>query len=145
MTEALITDLGKIGAVRVISRTSAMQYKGTHKTLAQIARELNVDAVLEGAVVRSGNRVRITTQLVEVSTDRHLWSEGYERDLGDVLALQDEVARAVANEVKIKLSPAERTRLANARAVNPEAYEAYLKGRYEWNQWTEEHLQKSVE
>lgn len=145
MTEALITDLGKIGAVRVISRTSAMQYKGTHKTLAQIARELNVDAVLEGAVVRSGNRVRITTQLVEVSTDRHLWSEGYERDLGDVLALQDEVARAVANEVKIKLSPEERTRLANARPVNPEAYEAYLKGRYEWNQWTEEHLQKSVE
>jgi len=145
MTEALTTDLGKIGAVRVISRTSAMQYKGTHKTLPQIARELNVDAVLEGAVLRSGNRVRVTTQLVEASTDRHIWAQSYERDLGDVLALQDDLARAVAAEVKIKLSPEERTRLVNARPVNPEAYDAYLKGRHEWNEWTEEHLQKSVE
>jgi TolB-like protein len=145
MTEALITDLGKIGAIRVISRTSAMQYKGTHKTLPQIARELNVEAVLEGAVLRSGSRVRLTTQLVEASTDRHIWAQSYERDLGDVLALQDEIARAVANEVKIKLSPEQRTRLANARPVNAEAYEAYLKGRYEWNDWTAEHLQNSVE
>ena len=145
MTEALITDLGKIRAVRVISRTSAMQYKGTHKTLPQIARELNVDAVLEGAVLRSGNRVRVTTQLIEASTDRHIWAQSYERDLGDVIALQDDLARAVAAEVKIKLSPEERTRLVNARPVNPEAYEAYLKGRYEWNEWTEEHLQRSVE
>lgn len=145
MTEALITDLGKIGAVRVISRTSAMQYKGTHKTLPQIARELNVDAVLEGAVLRSGNRVRVTTQLIEASTDRHIWAQSYERDLGDVLVLQDELARAVVNEVNIHLSPEQRSRLANARPVNPEAYEAYLKGRYEWNEWTEEHLQRSVE
>ncbi len=145
MTEALITDLGKIGAVRVISRTSAMQYKGTHKTLPQIARELNVDAVLEGAVLRSGNRVRVTTQLIEASTDRHIWAQTYERDLGDVLVLQDELARAVVNEVNIHLSPEQRGRLANARPVNPEAYEAYLKGRYEWNEWTEEHLQRSVE
>lgn len=145
MTEALITDLGKIGAVRVISRTSAMQYKGTHKTLPQIARELNVDAVLEGAVLRSGNRVRVTTQLIEASTDRHIWAQSYERDLGDILVLQDELARAVVNEVSIHLSPEQRSRLANARPVNPEAYEAYLKGRYEWNEWTEEHLQRSVE
>ena len=145
MTEALITDLGKIGAVRVISRTSAMQYKGTHKTLPQIAQELNVDAVLEGAVLRSGNRVRVTTQLIEASTDRHIWAQSYERDLGDVLVLQDELARAVVNEVNIHLSPEQRSRLANARPVNPEAYEAYLKGRYEWNEWTEEHLQRSVE
>jgi len=145
MTEALITDVGKIGAVRVISRTSAMQYKGAHKTLPQIARELNVDAVLEGAVLRSGNRVRVTTQLVEASTGRHIWAQSYERDLGDVLALQDELARAVANEVRIKVSPEARTRLANARAINPEAYEAYLKGRHESNNWTGEHLQKSVE
>lgn len=145
MTEALITDLGKIGVVRVISRTSAMQYKGTHKTLPQIARELNVDAVLEGAVLRSGNRVRVTTQLIEASTDRHIWAQSYERDLGDVLVLQDELARAVVNEVNIHLSPEQRSRLANARPVNPEAYEAYLKGRYEWNEWTEEHLQRSVE
>lgn len=145
MTEALITDLGKIGVVRVISRTSAMPYKGTHKTLPQIARELNVDAVLEGAVLRSGNRVRVTTQLIEASTDRHIWAQSYERDLGDVLVLQDELARAVVNEVNIHLSPEQRSRLANARPVNPEAYEAYLKGRYEWNEWTEEHLQRSVE
>jgi TolB-like protein len=145
VTEALITDMGQIGALRVISRTSAMQYKGTHKRLREVARELNVDAVLEGAVLRSGNRVRITTQLVEVSTDRHLWAQSYERDLVDVLALQDEVARAVAYQVTIKLSPQKRTRLANERRVNPEAYEAYLKGRYEWNQWTEENLKKSVE
>ncbi len=145
MTEALITDLGKIGALRVISRTSAMQYKGTHKTLPQIARELNVDAVLEGAVLRSGNRVRITTQLVEASNDRHVWAQSYERDLGDVLALQDEIARTVANEVRIKVSPEERSRPANARPVNPEAYEAYLKGRHAWSDWTEEHLQQSVE
>lgn len=145
MTEALITDLGKIGAVRVISRTSAMQYKGTHKTLPQIARELNVDAVLEGAVLRSGNRVRVTTQLIEASTDRHIWAQSYERDLGDILVLQDELARAVVNEVSIHLSPEQRSRLANARPVDPEAYEAYLKGRYEWNEWTEEHLQRSVE
>jgi TolB-like protein/DNA-binding winged helix-turn-helix (wHTH) protein/Tfp pilus assembly protein PilF len=145
MMEALITDVGKIAAVRVISRTSSMQYKGTHKTLPQIARELNVDVVLEGAVLRSGNRIRITTQLVEASTDRHIWAQSYERDLGDVLALQDELARAVATAVKIKLSPEEQNGLAKVRSVNPEAYEAYLKGRYEWNEWTEEHLWRSVE
>ena len=144
MTEALITDLGRTGAVQVISRTSAMQYKGTHKTLPQIARELNVDAVLEGAVLRSDNRVRVTTQLVEASTDRQIWAQSYERNLGDVLALQDEFARAVANEVRIKVWPTEPTRLAKIRPLNPEAYDAYLKGRYEWNEWSEEHLQKSV-
>src|SRR5262249_14452656 len=100
MTEALITDLGKIGSLRVISRTSAMHYKGTRKTLPEIARELNVDAVIEGAVLRSGDRVRITTQLVEASSDRHLWAETYERDLRDLLALQGEVAREVARQVK---------------------------------------------
>ncbi len=145
MTEALITDLGKITELRVISRTSAMHYKGGQKTLPEIARELNVDAVVEGAVLRSGNRVRITAQLIQAATDRHLWSESYERDLRDVLALQDEVARAIATEVKIKLSPQEQTRLASARPVNPEAYEAYLKGRYEWNKWTREALERSIE
>jgi TolB-like protein/DNA-binding winged helix-turn-helix (wHTH) protein/Tfp pilus assembly protein PilF len=145
MTEELITDLGKIGELRVISRTSTMHYKGTHKTLPQIGRELNVDAVIEGAVLRSGDRVRITAQLVEAPSDRHLWAESYERDLRDVLALQDEVARAIANEVKIKLSPQEQIRLASARPVDPEAYEDYLKGRYEWNKWSEEGLKKSVE
>ena len=145
MTEELITYLGKIRELRVISRTSAMHYKGTHKTLPEIAREMNVDAVVEGAVRRSGNRVRITAQLVEASSDRHLWADSYERDLRDVLALQAEVARAVANQIQVKLSPQEQTRLASARPVDPEAHEAYLKGRYEWNKWTEEGLRKSIE
>jgi TolB-like protein/Tfp pilus assembly protein PilF len=145
MTEALITDLGKMEELRVISRTSTMHYKGTHKTLPQIGRELNVDAVVEGAVMRSGNRVRITAQLVQAASDRHLWAESYERDLRDVLTLQDEVARTIANEVKIKLSPQEQIRLASARPVDPEALEAYLKGRYEWNKWSEEGLKKSIE
>jgi TolB-like protein/DNA-binding winged helix-turn-helix (wHTH) protein/Tfp pilus assembly protein PilF len=145
MTEALTTDLGKIGELRVISRTSAMHYKGTRKTLPEIARELNVDAVIEGAVLRSGDRVRITAQLVQAASDRHLWAESYERDLRDVLALQDEVARDIANEIKIKLTPQEQARLARGRPVDPEAHEAYLRGRYEWNKWTEEGLKKSVE
>lgn len=145
MTEALITDLGKIGELRVISRTSAMHYKGTHKTLPEIARELNVDAVVEGAVLRSGNRVRITAQLVQAANERHLWAESYERDLRDVLTLQDEVARSIANEIKIKLTPQEQARLASGRPVDPEAHEAYLRGRYEWNKWTEEGLEKSAE
>jgi TolB-like protein/Tfp pilus assembly protein PilF len=130
MTEELITSLGKIGSLRVISRTSVMQYKGTKKPLPEIARELNVDAVVEGTVQRSGNRVRITANLLHAPTDRHLWAETYERDLGDVLALQGEVAQAIAREIKIKLTPQEQTRLATARPVNPEAYEAYLKGRH---------------
>ena len=145
MTEALITDLGKIGELRVISRTSAMHYKGTRKTLPEIARELDVDAVIEGAVLRSGDRVRITAQLVQAASERHLWAESYERDLRDVLALQDEVARSIANEIKIKLTPQEQARLASGRAVDPEAHEAYLRGRYEWNKWPEEGLKKSVE
>jgi len=145
MTEALITDFGKIGALRVISRTSAMQYKGTHKALPEIARELNVDAVLEGAVLRSGDQLRITAQLIEAATDRQVWSETYHRDLRDVLALQDEVARSIANQIQIKLLAQEQIRLSTARRVNPEAYEAYLQGRYAWNTWTEENLKRSVE
>ena len=145
MTEALITDLGKISALRVISRTSVMQYKVTKKPLPQIGRELNVDAVLEGTVARSGNRVRITANLLHAPTDRHLWAEAYESDLSDVLAMQDEVARAIANEVRIKLTPQEQRRLASARTVNPEAYELYLKGRYEWDKRTKEGLSKGLE
>jgi TolB-like protein/predicted Ser/Thr protein kinase len=133
MTEQLITNLGKIGALRVISRTSVMQYKDTKKTVPTIARELNVDAVVEGAVLRSGNRVRINAQLVHGSTDRHLWAESYERDVRDVLALQSEVARAIVEQIQIKLSPQEEGRLLAARTVKLDAYEAYLKGRYFWN------------
>jgi eukaryotic-like serine/threonine-protein kinase len=134
MTEELITDLSKIGALRVISRTSVMHYKGTTKTLPEIARELKVDAVVEGSVRRSGDQVRITAQLIYAPTDRHLWAESYERSLRDVLALQSEVASAIANEIKIKVTPEEQVHLSSSHLVNPDAYEAYLKGRYYWNQ-----------
>ncbi len=145
MTEALITDLGKISELRVISRTSSMYYKGTRKTLPEIARELNVDAVIEGAVLRSGDHVRITTQLVEAASDRHLWAESYERELRDMLTLQGEVARDVAKQVNIKLSQEEQTRFASAHAVDPKALEAYLKGRYELYKMTLEGTKKSID
>jgi TolB-like protein/DNA-binding winged helix-turn-helix (wHTH) protein/Tfp pilus assembly protein PilF len=130
ITDALTTELAQIGSLRVISRTSSMHFKGTRETLPQIAHELNVDAVVEGTVARSENRVRVTAQLIEASSDRHLWARSYERDLKDVLELQDEVARDIAEEIRVKLKPEERTRLEQARPVNPEALEAYLKGHY---------------
>ncbi|HVN03242.1 MAG TPA: winged helix-turn-helix domain-containing protein [Bryobacteraceae bacterium] len=144
MTEQLITDLGKISALRVISRTSVMQYKGTKKPLPQIARELNVDAIVEGTVERSENRMRITANLLYGPTDRHLWAESYKRDQRDVLALQDEVARAISDEVKAKLTPEVQARLVKARPVDPEAYEAYLKGRIILDNWTEESCQSAI-
>jgi TolB-like protein/DNA-binding winged helix-turn-helix (wHTH) protein/Flp pilus assembly protein TadD len=130
MTDELITDLAKVSALRVISRTSVMRYKGTTKGLPEIARELNVDAIVEGSVIRSGNRVRITAQLLHATTDRHLWADTYERDLGDVLRLQSEVAQAIAQQVRAQLTPQQQAGLHAARTVNPEAYEAYLRGRY---------------
>jgi TolB-like protein/tetratricopeptide (TPR) repeat protein len=145
MTEQLTSDLGQIGELRVISRTSAMHYKGTNKMLPEIARELNVDAVVEGSVERAGDRVRITAQLIEAPTDRHLWASSYDRDLRDVLTLQSEVAQAIANKVKISLTPEEKTRLHLTHVVNPEAHEAYLKGRFYWNKRTEKDLEKSAE
>jgi Tfp pilus assembly protein PilF len=145
MTEALITDLSKISALRVISRTSSMRYRGAQKSLREIARELDVDAVLEGSVLRAGDRVRITTQLIDVDSDRHLWAESYDRALRDVLSLQSEVAQAVAREIKITLTPDERSRFGRIRQVDPEAHEAYLKGRFSWNKRTEEGLKESIE
>jgi serine/threonine protein kinase/TolB-like protein/DNA-binding winged helix-turn-helix (wHTH) protein len=127
MTEELIATLGKVSALRVISRTSVMQYKGTKKPLPQIGKELNVDALIEGSVLQDGDRVRITAQLIEASTDRHLWTETYDRDLRDVLALQSEVAQVITREIKTTVTPEEQTRLASACRVNPEAYELYLK------------------
>ena len=115
MTDELIADLGQIGELRVISRTSVLQYKGVHKPLPQIARELNVDAVLEGTVLRSGERVRITVQLIQALADKHLWGQTYERDLRDVMALEDEVARDVADKIRVKLTPQEQGRLATRR------------------------------
>jgi serine/threonine protein kinase/Tfp pilus assembly protein PilF len=132
MTDALITDLSKIGSLRIISRTSAMHYKGANKTLPEIAKELNVDGIVEGSVMRSGNRVRITAQLIHARSDQHLWAETYERDVGDVLKLQGEVAQAIAQQVRVQLTPQQQARLGSASAVNPGAYQAYLKGRSYW-------------
>jgi TolB-like protein/DNA-binding winged helix-turn-helix (wHTH) protein/Flp pilus assembly protein TadD len=136
MTDELISALGQIGALRVISRTSVMAYKHAHKPLPQIARELNVDAVVEGTVLRSGDRVRITAQLIRAAAETHLWSQSYEGELRDTLALQSQVANAIADQVRITLKPQERTALNNVRRVTPEAYESYLKGRYFWNKRT---------
>jgi len=133
LTEALITTLAKIGELRVVSRTSAMQYKGVHKGLKDIARELEVDVIVEGTVLRAGRRVRITAQLIDAPREAHLWAESYERDLRDVLSLQTEVAQAIARQIRIKLTPIDEARLGAAPAVKPEAYESYLKGRYHWN------------
>jgi TolB-like protein/DNA-binding winged helix-turn-helix (wHTH) protein/Tfp pilus assembly protein PilF len=130
MTEALTTELAQISALKVISRTSVMQYKGTKKSLPQIARELDVDAVIEGAVQRSGDKVGITVQLIHAPTDRHLLAKSYERGLRDVLELQREIARAIADEIKAKLTPPEKVHLASARSIDSEAYQDYLKGHY---------------
>ncbi|HEX5412760.1 MAG TPA: tetratricopeptide repeat protein [Terriglobia bacterium] len=143
MTDELITDLGQMSALRVISRTSVMHYKQSRETLRQIGRELTADAIVEGSVFRSGNRVRITAQLIDARNDRHLWARTYERDLRDVIAMQDEVARDIANEIQVKLTPQQQARLTSSRAVNPQAHEAYLKGRYYWDQFTMEDLKKS--
>ena len=130
MTEALIVNLAQIEALRVISRTSAMQYKGSRKSMPQIARELNVDAVIEGSVLREKDRVRITAQLIDGPKDRHLWSESYERDVHDLLGLQAEVALSIANHIRAELAPRDLSRLGRTRRVQPEVYEAYLRGRY---------------
>jgi TolB-like protein/Tfp pilus assembly protein PilF len=145
ITDALTTELAQISSLRVISRTSAMHFKGTKETLPEIGRDLNVDAVVEGSITRSENRVRITAQLIEAPNDRHLWAKSYVRDLRDVLALQDEVARDIAEEIRIKLTPEERTRLAVARPIDPAAHEAYLRGRFFWNLRTEKDLNKAKE
>ena len=128
MTDALISEVGQIGSLRVISHTSVMQYKGTQKPLPQIARELNVDALVEGSVLRSGALVRVTAQLIGAVPERHLWARSYDRDLRDVLTLESEVARSIAEEVKAKVTPDVQARLARARTVNPAAHELFLKG-----------------
>ena len=145
MTDELITELGQISELRVISRTSVMTYKGAHKPLPQIARELNVDAAVEGTVVRSGNSVRITAQLILASNDKHLWAHSYEVGLRDIFSVQKQVARSIAEQVRIKLNPAEQTKLNRPKDVNAEAYEDYLKGRYFWNKRTADGLKKAID
>ncbi len=144
MTEALIAELAQIGALKVISRTSAMRYKHTDKSLPEIARELNVDAVVEGSVLHVGDRVRVTAQLIHAATDKHLWADTYDREFRDILALHSEVARAIAREIKVAVTPEEAARLASSRPVKPEAYEAYLKGRYHWNKRTGEGIKTGL-
>ncbi len=145
MTQALITELGKIQALRVISWQSVKQFKGTNKPVPQIARELHVDALVEGSALRAGDKVRITTQLVQVSPERHLWSESYQRDLRDILTLQGDMARAITGEIKIKVTPQEHARLASRRPVNPEAYQAYLRGGYYLEKRTTNDIKKAIE
>jgi len=144
MTDELITDLAQISALRVISRTSVMAYKGARKSLPEIARELNVDAVVEGTVLRSGDQVRITAQLIEAPADKHLWAASYESDLRDTLTLQKKVASAIADQIRINLTPREQAALKNVKVVNPEAYESYLKGRYFWNKRTADGLKVAL-
>jgi TolB-like protein/Tfp pilus assembly protein PilF/tRNA A-37 threonylcarbamoyl transferase component Bud32 len=145
MTEALISDLAQIRALRVISRTSAMRYKGSKQSLPAIARELGVDAIVEGSVLRSGDKVRVTAQLIYAPTDTHLWGHDYERQMSDVLRLQNEVAAAIADEIRIEVTPGEHERLSAAPVVNPAAHEAYLLGRHFWNARTDEGLQRSIQ
>jgi TolB-like protein/Tfp pilus assembly protein PilF len=145
MTDELISDLGQISALRVISRTSVMGYKHARKPLPQIARELKVDAVVEGTVLRSGDQVRITAQLIEASTDKHLWSQSYEGGLKDTLAFQNDVARSIADQIQINLNAQEQAALKKVTVVDPEAYESYLKGRYFWNKRTADGLSNAID
>jgi TolB-like protein/Flp pilus assembly protein TadD len=145
MTEALITCLARISALRVTSRTTAMTYKGAHKALPEIARELDVDGIVEGTVMRSGDRIRISAQLIDARNDTHLWADSYDRDGRDVLVLQADVARAIAAEIQATLTPQEQAQLTRTRRVQPEAYEAYVMGRHFWSRRTAEGLKKSSE
>ncbi|HWX36245.1 MAG TPA: winged helix-turn-helix domain-containing protein [Steroidobacteraceae bacterium] len=145
MTDELITRLAQISALRVISRTSVMAYRGVRKSLPEIARELNVEAVVAGSVLLSGERVRVTAQLVQVPTDAPMWAQSYEEDLQDTLALQGKVARDIAEQIRVALNVQEQAALEKSKAVNPEAYEAYLKGRYFWNKRTGDGLTRAIE
>jgi serine/threonine protein kinase/Flp pilus assembly protein TadD len=144
MADELITELAQISGLRVISRTSTMRYLRNPKPIPEIAKELGVDAVIEGSVERSGDQVRITAQLINARTDTHVWAKSYQRDLRDVLSMQSEVARAIAGEVRVQLTPQEKARLDSVRPVNPAAHEAYLKGLYHWNFHTGEEMQKAI-
>jgi TolB-like protein/DNA-binding winged helix-turn-helix (wHTH) protein/Flp pilus assembly protein TadD len=144
MTDELITTLGSVSGLRVISRSSAMLYKHVRKPLRQIGRELNVDAVVEGTVLRSGDQVRITAQLIRATTDEHLWSQSYRGDFRQALQLQDEVAQSIVDQIRVKITPHERRILNAATGINPDAHDAYLKGRYSWNKRTADGLQKAA-
>jgi serine/threonine-protein kinase len=145
MTDALIARLARIRALRVMSRTSVMQYKGARTPLPEIAQALRVDAVVEGSVQSSGNRVRVTAQLIDARTERHLWVETYEEELSDALRLESRIAQSIADEIRIAVTPGERTQLARSAPVDPEVYQLYLRGRYFWNKRDEEGLKRSLD
>ncbi len=145
MTDALITALAQVSSLRVISRTSAMHYKGSHQTLPTIARELNVDAVVEGTVMRSGDRVRITAQLLDARTDRHLWARAYDREVSEIMSLQQDVADNIFQEIQAKLTPEENLRASRKRQVDPEAYDDYLRGLYFWHKFTAAGMTRAAE
>ncbi|HEY8133041.1 MAG TPA: protein kinase, partial [Thermoanaerobaculia bacterium] len=145
MTEALIANLAQIRALKVISRTSVMQYKKTQKSLPQIGRELGAATVIEGSILQAGEQVRVTAQLIDARTDRHLWAQSYDRDVRDVLRLQDEIARMVADQVRVQLLPAEKHRLTRSPQIHPRAHELYLRARYDWNSRVPEAMLRSVD
>jgi TolB-like protein len=145
LTEALISDLAQVRALRVISRTSTWTYKGTSRNLPQIARELNVDAVVEGSVVRAGDRVRVCAELIDAASDTHLWAQSYDAEVRDLLALQKRVVQTIVQQVGVQLTSWEQMRIGRVRLINPDAYEAYLLGRYHWNKRTPAAMDKSLE
>jgi TolB-like protein/DNA-binding winged helix-turn-helix (wHTH) protein/Flp pilus assembly protein TadD len=145
MTDALITRLAQISTLRVISRTSVMTYKNVHRPLAEIARDLNVDAVVEGSVSRAGERVRVTAQLIDARNEKHIWAASYDEDIRDTLVLQSRVTRAIAEKIRATVNPQEQLTLAKSRTVDPDAYEAYLKGRFFWNKRTGEGLRTAID
>ncbi len=145
ITDELIASLAKVRSLRIASRTSSMQYKGTHKSLSEIARALNVDAVVDGTVQRSGDNVRITAELVQASSDRALWAETYENRAGDLLGLQQQVAAAIVRQIQIEVTPQEQQALTASQSISPEAYENYLKGKYYWNRRSEAGLTKAIQ
>jgi TolB-like protein/Flp pilus assembly protein TadD len=145
VTEAIIARLARVRTLRVVSRTSVMGYKGIRRPLAAIAQELGVDAVVEGAVSRLGNRVRITAQLIDAREDRHLWAQSYERDVVDVLELQSEIARAIAEEIRVQITPQDAESFGRTQRVDPLAYEQYLRGRFHWNRRNESGVRQAIE
>jgi TolB-like protein/Flp pilus assembly protein TadD len=144
ITEALTTELGKVSALRVISRQSMMRYKGNKRPLPEIARELGVEALVEGSVIRSGHRVAVTANLVEASSENQIWSDRFDRDLDDILSVQSDFAQAIAREVSAKLTPAERAQFGSRHLVNADAYEIYLKGRYFWQKGGEQERRRAL-
>jgi hypothetical protein len=145
MTDELITHLAKLGSLKVISRTSVMQYKGARRPLPEIARALNVEAIVEGSIVLSGNRVRVTVQLIRASDDQHLWAEEYDRELGDVIGLQWQIAGMIAQQVAVNLGPEQEAYFAHRQPRDPALSEAYLRGLYFWDKRTEPDLRRAID